>query len=332
MKLQTHKNQRKRTAVFTLLAGALLCSAWPAAVMAQSYPVRAVRLVVPYAPGGGTDILARALAPRMSEALGQTLVVENRPGAGGNIGADAVAKAAPDGYTLVMAANTIAINAGLGKLPFDPIKDFAPVTMLASAPMLLVVHPGVSAKSTTELIALAKANPARLNFSNPGNGTPQHLAEELFNRMAGIDIQHVVYKGGGPALLDLVAGNTQAAVLTMASVKPFLQSGKLRALAVATAKRSQAMPEVPTVAESGVPGYEADLWYGIMAPAGTPREVVLRLNEAFAKALNAPEVQDRLATLGFEAAPGTPERLGEIHRNDIAKYAKLIRDAGIKGE
>lgn len=332
MKLQTHKNQRKRTAVFAVLAGALLCSAWPAAVMAQSYPVRAVRLVVPYAPGGGTDILARALAPRMSEALGQTLVVENRPGAGGNIGADAVAKAAPDGYTLVMAANTIAINAGLGKLPFDPIKDFAPVTMLASAPMLLVVHPGVSAKSTTELIALAKANPARLNFSNPGNGTPQHLAEELFNRMAGIDIQHVVYKGGGPALLDLVAGNTQAAVLTMASVKPFLQSGKLRALAVATAKRSQAMPEVPTVAESGVPGYEADLWYGIMAPAGTPREVVLRLNEAFAKALNAPEVQDRLATLGFEAAPGTPERLGEIHRNDIAKYAKLIRDAGIKGE
>ncbi len=310
-----------------LLLGMAAAVAW-----AQPYPARAVRLIVPYAPGGGTDILARALAPRVSEALGQSLVVENRPGAGGNIGADAAAKAAPDGYTLVMAANTIAINAGLGKLPFDPVKDFAPVTMLASAPMLLVVHPGVNAKSTAELIALAKASPARLNFSNPGNGTPQHLAEELFNRMAGVDIQHVVYKGGGPALLDLVAGTTQAAVLTMASVKPFVANGKLRVLAVATAKRSQAMPEVPTIAESGVPGYEADLWYGIMAPAGTAREVVQRLNQVFARALAAPEVQERLAALGFEAAPGTPERLGEIHRNDIEKYGRLIREAGIKGE
>ena len=226
----------------------------------------------------------------------------------------------------------IAINAGLGKLPFDPVRDFAPVIMLASAPMLLVVHPGVNARSAAELVALARANPGKLNFSNPGNGTPQHLAEELFNRMAGIEIAHVVYKGGGPALLDLVAGTTQAAVLTMASVKPFLQNGKLRALAVATAKRSQAMPELPTIAEAAVPGYEADLWYGIMAPAGTPREAVQRLNEAFARALTAPDVQERLTALGFEAAPGTPERLGEIHRNDIAKYGKLIRDAGIKGE
>ena len=327
---QTKKSRAASS--YVMLACVLLLNAWVSDTVAQPYPARAVRLIVPYAPGGGTDILARALAPRVSEALGQSLVVENRPGAGGNIGADAVAKAAPDGYTLVMAANTIAINAGLGKLPFDPIKDFAPVTMLASAPMLLVVHPGVTAKSTAELIALARANPARLNFSNPGNGTPQHLAEELFNRMAGIEIQHVVYKGGGPALLDLVAGTTQAAVLTMASVKPFVQNGKLRVLAVATAKRSQAMPEVPTIAESGVPGYEADLWYGIMAPAGTAREVVQRLNEAFARALTAPEVQERLGALGFEAAPGTPERLGEIHRNDVAKYGKLIREAGIKGE
>ncbi len=318
-----------RAAMLALLAA--FCATMDQA-RAQTYPARPLRLVVPYAPGGGTDILARALAPRVSEALGQSLVVENRPGAGGNIGADAVAKAAPDGYTLLMGANTIAINAGLGKLPFDPVRDFAPVIMLASAPMLLVVHPGVSAKSAAELVALARANPGKLNFSNPGNGTPQHLAEELFNRMAGIDIQHVVYKGGGPALLDLVAGTTQAAVLTMASVKPFLQNGKLRALAVATAKRSQAMPEMPTIAEAAVPGYEADLWYGIMAPAGTPREAVQRLNDAFARALAAAEVQERLAALGFEAAPGTPERLGEIHRNDVVKYGKLIRDAGIKGE
>ncbi len=310
---------------------ALLCGAG-ADALAQVFPARPIRLVVPYAPGGGTDILARALAPRVSDALGQPLVVENRPGAGGNIGADAVAKSPADGYTLLMAANTIAINAGLSKLPFDPIRDFAPVTMLATAPMLLVVHPGVNARTTTELIALAKANPGKLNFSNPGNGTPQHLAEELFNRMAGVDIQHVVYKGGGPALLDLVAGTTQAAVLTMASAKPFLQSAKLRVLGVATARRSQSMPEVPTIAEGGVAGYEAELWYGIMAAAGTPGAVVQRLNQAFAKALAAADVQERLAALGFEAAPGTPERLGEIHRNDIIKYGKLIRDAGIKGE
>ena len=310
---------------------ALLCAAG-ADALAQVFPARPVRLVVPYAPGGGTDILARALAPRVSDALGQPLVVENRPGAGGNIGADAVAKSRADGDTLLMGANTIAINAGLSKLPFDPIRDFAPVTMLATAPMLLVVHPGVNARTTSELIALAKANPGKLNFSNPGNGTPQHLAEELFNRMAGIDIQHVVYKGGGPALLDLVAGTTQAAVLTMASAKPFVQSGKLRVLGVATARRSQSMPEAPTIAEGGVPGYEAELWYGIMAAAGTPTTVVQRLNAAFAKALTAADAQERLAALGFEAAPGTPERLGEIHRNDIVKYGKLIRDAGIKGE
>ncbi|MFN0161315.1 MAG: tripartite tricarboxylate transporter substrate binding protein [Burkholderiales bacterium] len=291
-----------------------------------------MRLIVPYAPGGGTDILARALGPRVSEALGQSLLIENRAGAGGNIGADAVAKSAPDGYTLLMGANTIAINAGLAKLPFDAVADFAPVGMLATAPMLLLVHPSVNARTTGEFIALARATPGKLNFSNSGNGTPQHLAMELFNRMAGVDIQHIVYKGGGPALTDLVAGTTQAAILTMAAARPFVQNGKLRALAVATARRSRAMPEVPTIAETGVPGYEADLWYGVLAPTGVPREVVARLNDAFNKALAAPDVLERLTGQGFETAPGTPERLGEIHRNDVARYGKLIRDAGIKGE
>ena len=330
--MQKTRNNRARAFGSLLAICTILAGQWTSPSAAQTYPSRPVRLVVPYAPGGGTDILARALAPRVGEALGQTLVIENRPGAGGNIGADAVAKSPPDGYTLVMAANTIAINAGLAKLPFDPVKDFAPVTMLATAPMLLVVHPSVPAKTTAELIALARANPGKLNFSNPGNGTPQHLAEELFNRMAGVDIAHIVYKGGGPALQDLVAGTTQAAVLTMGSAKPFVQSGKLRVLGVATAKRSQTMPEVATIAESGVSGYEADLWYGIMVPAGTPRDVVQRLNDAFGRALTATDVLERLAGLGFEAAHGTPERLGEIHRNDVAKYGKLIRDAGIKGE
>ena len=315
-----------------IAAAPFVVACYAGGVLAQVFPNRPVKLVVPYAPGGGTDILARALGQRVSDALGQPLVIENRPGAGGNIGADTVAKSPPDGYTLLMGANTIAINAGLSKLPFDAVKDFAPVTMLATAPMLLVVHPGVNAKTTAEFVALAKASPGKLNFSNPGNGTPQHLAEELFNRTAGVDIQSVVYKGGGPALLDLVAGTTQAGILTMASAKPFIQQGKLRVLSVATARRSQAMPEVPTIAESGVPGYDAELWYGIMAPAGTPREVVLRLNGAFGKALAAPDVLERLAGQGFEPASGTPERLAEIHRNDVAKYGKLIREAGIKGE
>jgi tripartite-type tricarboxylate transporter receptor subunit TctC len=317
-----------RAAMIAVATGVLASGA----AAQQRYPEKPVRLVVPYAPGGGTDILARVLSPKVSESLGQTLVVENRPGAGGNIGAEAVAKAAPDGYTLVMGANTIAINAGLGKLPFDPVKDFAPVTMLASAPMVVVVHPSVNARTLKELIALAKANPGTLNFSTPGNGTPQHLAEELLNRMAGVNIQHVLYKGGGPALTDIVAGQTQVAVLTMGSVKPYVDQGKLRALAVATARRSKAMPDVPTVAEAGVPGYEADLWYGIFAPAGTPPEVIARLNADFGKALAAPEVQERLAVQGFEIAPSTPEQLGAIHRGDIDKYGRLIREAGIKAE
>jgi tripartite-type tricarboxylate transporter receptor subunit TctC len=317
-----------RSASVVLVATAFACGA----LAQQRFPERPVRLIVPYAPGGGTDILARVLAPKMTESLGQTLVVENRPGAGGNIGADLVAKAPPDGYTLVMGANTIAINAGLGKLPFDPIKDFAPVTLLASAPMLLVVHPSVNARSLQDLLRLAKTNPASLNFSTAGNGTPQHLAAELLNRMAGVNIQHILYKGGGPALTDLVAGQTQVAVLTMGSAKPYVEQGKLRALAVATAKRSKAMSDVPTIAEAGVPGYEADLWYGVFAPAGTPHEIIMRLNADLAKALATPEVQQRLAAQGFEIAPSTPERLGEIHRDDITKYGRLVREAGIKAE
>jgi len=304
-----------------------------AAALAQGFPEKPVRLVVPFPPGGGSDILARAIAPKTAEALGQPLVIDNRPGAGGNIGAEAVAKAAPDGYILLFGANTIAINAFLyPNLPFDSAKAFAPVGLVASAPMLLVVHPAIAANNVRELVAEAKANPAKINFSTPGSGTPQHVAAELFNRMAGVSITHIMYKGGGPALTDLIAGQTQVAMLTMASVKPYVSSGKLKAIAVATASRSQSMPDVPTIAESGVPGYEADLWYGIFAPSGTPAETIRTLNAALGKALADREVGERLSAQGFEVKAGPPDRLGSVLRADFNRYGKLIREANIRAE
>jgi tripartite-type tricarboxylate transporter receptor subunit TctC len=304
----------------------------PSLAQAQRYPDKPIRLVVPYAAGGGTDILARTVAGRVSEFLGQSLVVDNKGGAGGNIGADIVAKAAPDGYTLLMAANTIAINAALQKLPFDPVQDFVPVAALAAAPMVLVVHPSVAANSVRELVAQAKAAPGKLNYSNPGNGTPQHLAAALFSIMAGADITHIVYKGAGPATADLVAGQTQVAFMTLAAVKQHIDAGKLKALAVATAQRSRTMPGLPTVAEAGLPGYQVDLWFGVMAPAKMPRELVARLNTEFNRALVAPEVGERLATLGYEAWMGAPEILGEQMKRDLIKYADIVKRGNIKLE
>ena len=302
------------------------------AASAQPYPGKPLRYVVPYAPGGGTDILARALAPKLSEALGQPVMVENRAGAGGNIGAELVAKATPDGYTILMGANTMPINASLQKLPFDLLADFAPIAMLASAPMVLVVHPSVRSSSVKELIAEARAAPGRLNYSNAGNGTPQHLAAALFSQMAGVDITHIVYKGGGPAVSDLVGGQTQVAFLTMSAVKAHISGGKLKALAVAPARRSQTMPELPTVAEAGVPGYEMDLWYGVYAPANVSRDVVTRLNTEFNRAMAAPDIKERLSTLGYEAWTGRPELLAEQTRRDLAKYAEVVKKGNIRAE
>lgn len=304
----------------------------PSLAQAQRYPDKPIRLVVPYAAGGGTDILARTVAGRVSEFLGQSLVVDNKGGAGGNIGADIVAKAAPDGYTLLMGANTIPINAALQKLPFDPVQDFVPVAALAAAPMVLVVHPSVAANSVRELIAQAKAAPGKLNYSNPGNGTPQHLAAALFSIMAGADITHIVYKGAGPATADLVAGQTQVAFMTLAAVKQHIDAGKLKALAVATAQRSRTMPGLPTVAEAGLPGYQVDLWFGVMAPAKMPRDLVARLNTEFNRALVAPEVGERLATLGYEAWMGAPDILGEQMKRDLIKYADIVKRGNIKPE
>ncbi len=316
--------------VHAVCGAAIALVALPA--WAQRYPDKPLRYIVPYAPGGGTDILARSLAPKLSEALGQPVVIENRAGAGGNIGADVVAKAAPDGYTILMGANTMPINASLQKLPFDLLADFSPIAMLASAPMVLVVHPSVKSNSVKELIAEAKAAPGKLNYSNAGNGTPQHLAAALFSQMAGIEITHIVYKGGGPAVSDLVGGQTQVAFLTMASVKAHITAGKLKALAVAPARRSQTIPELPTVAEAGVAGYEMDLWYGVYAPAHVSRDVVARLNAEFNRAMAAPDIKERLSTLGYEAWTGRPELLAEQTRRDLAKYAEVVKKGNIKAE
>jgi tripartite-type tricarboxylate transporter receptor subunit TctC len=267
----------------------------------------------------------------MAEFLGQPVIVDNRAGAGGNIGTDIAAKSAPDGYTIVIASNQVTMNPALyAKLPFDIEKDFEPIALAASVPMVLVVHPSVAARSVSELIALAKANPGKLNYSTPGTGTPQHIAFEVFNHAAGISVTHVPYKGTGPAIADLIGGQVQAAFGTMASLEQHVKAGKLRALAVATPKRSPAMRDVPTVAESGLPGYDVSLWYSILAPAGTPKEIVARISGDIAKTLALPEVHDKLAAQGFDVSYLNPEQISELMRRDIARWGKELRAIGLK--
>jgi len=313
-----------------LATGALaLCGA----TWAQKFPDRPIKLLVPFAVGGGTDILAREISPKLGELLGQPMVVENKGGAGGNIGSDLVAKSPADGYTILFGSNTLSINQALYKtLPFDPVKSFAPIGLVATAPLVLVVNPAIQVHSVQELIALAKAKPAALNWSAPGNGTPHHLASELFNKMTGVKITHVQYKGAGPAMSDVVAGHTQAAILTLSSAKPFIDSGKLRILAVAAAKRSPLLPEVPTVAESGVPGYEVELWYGLFAPQGTPSAVVQTLNAALTKSLQDKVAQARFASQGYVLRPGTPDELRTLLAADLERSIGVVQEANLKPE
>lgn len=300
---------------------------------AQKYPDRPVRLIVPFAPGGGTDILGRVIAPKLAEGLVQPVPVENRAGAGSNIGADVVAKAPADGYTLLLGSNTQAINASLyPKLPFDTIRDFAPVSLLAVAPMAFVAHPGVPVKTIGELIALAKRDPGKLNFASPGTGTPHHIAAELFMRMASVSVTQVPYKGAGPALTDVLAGQAQFTVQTLAAVRQHIGAGKVTALGMASGKRAQVAPDIPTVAESGLPGYEAELWFGILAPAATPAAVIDRLNAEIVRAMAAPEIRERLQAQGFELRTSTPAELAQLLKSDIDKYARVIRDGNIKVE
>jgi tripartite-type tricarboxylate transporter receptor subunit TctC len=329
MTASTNIPRRNMLHVACTLALAVL---WQPAT-AQNYPDKPIRLVVPFSAGGGTDILARDVGPRLSEALGQPVIIDNKGGAGGNIGSDIVARAPADGYTLLFGSNTLSINAGLyQKLPFDPVRSFAPVGLVASAPLVLVTPPDTGIQSVRGLVNAAKTKPGTLNWSAPGNGTPHHLATELFNQMTGSQIVHIQYKGGGPAIADLLGRQTQASILTLSSVQAYINSGKLRALGVATSQRSSLMPEVPTIAEAGVPGYEVNLWYGLFAPAGTPAAVVQALNQALNKILVDKALQTRFAGLGYEPQPGTPESLAKLLAEDMTRSARVIAQAQIKVE
>jgi tripartite-type tricarboxylate transporter receptor subunit TctC len=316
-----------RYAIVAILAAFLTA---PSLALAQKYFDWPIKFVVPFPPGGGNDILARATHQKLGDLLGQPVVIDNKPGAGGNIGTELVAKSAADGYTILIASNQVTINPALGqKLPFDIEKDFAPVALIASVPMLLAVHPSVKAATLAEFIAEAKASPTKFNHSTPGTGTPQHLAFEVLNHMAGIRVTHVPYKGTGPAIADLLGGQVQSAFATLASIEQHVKAGKVRALAVATPKRSQAMPAVPSVAET-LPGYDVALWYSILAPAGTPPEVVARLSTELGRVMALPEIRERLVAQGFEPGHAGPVELGDTIRRDLAKWQKFIRDTGLK--
>jgi len=299
--------------------------------LAQGFPAKPIRLVVPSAAGGSTDTISRILGHRLAGALGQSVVVDNRPGAGGNIGAEFVAKSAPDGYTLLVPFGGFAVNATLyRKLPFDPVKDFEPVIQLCSVTGILVVNPALPVKSVGELIALAKARPGELNFASAGSGTVTHLAGELFKSMAGINIVHVPYRGSGPALNDLLGGQVPIMFPNMPGTIQHVQTGRLRVLAVNSLKRSPLLPDVPTIAESGVPGYEASTWFGVLAPAGTPTDVVDRLNVEIGRVLSAPELTDHFGKEGAVAVGGTPEQFRVFIKAEIEKWGTVVRASGAR--
>ena len=296
---------------------------------AQSYPSKPAKVIVPYPPGGPTDIVARVVSQKLSDQMGQQFIVENRPGAGGNIGAEAVAKSAGDGYTLLVATTAHAINPSLFKtLGYNLTKDFAPVSQLTGGPLVIVANPSVPAKNVQELIALAKAKPGTLNYASSGNGQSTHLSAELFGTMAGIKMNHIPYKGSAPALTDVMGGQASLMFDTMLSAMPHVKNGKLKAIAVTSAARSPAAPDVPTVAESGLPGYEAIAWNGLLVPASTPVDVVAKLNAELKKALDAPDVKDRFSAQGFGAAWNTREAFAKFLQAELDKWAKVVKVSG----
>jgi tripartite-type tricarboxylate transporter receptor subunit TctC len=303
-----------------------------AEAFAQSWPARPIRLVVPFGAGGGTDNLARIIEPLVSKGLGQPLVIENRPGGGSVIGMDAVAKAAPDGYTLVMTDTSIAVNPSLKPLPYDTIKDFEPVSLLSTAPVILVAHPSMPAKTLAEFIALAKREPGKLNYASGGIGASTHLGGELLKFVAGIDVAHVPYKGTGPAMNDLIGGHVQVMFSGISSARPHLDAGKLHALAVTGDARNAAVPNVPTFAEAGLAGVTASTYWGILAPKGTPKEIVERVSTEFAKAVRDPDVVARIAQLGYLPIGGGPSDYAANVKSEIAKWAPVIKAANIKAE
>jgi len=324
-------NTSTRRHALLALAASMASLALPAVAQAEFPKQKPITLVVPFAPGGGNDILARAIAPRMGQLLGQTIVIDNRPGAGGNLGTELVARAAPDGYTLVIASSQVTMNPFLDmKVPFRIERDFEPVGLLGSVPIVLVANMQEPYKTLPEFIAYAKANPGKLNYSSPGNGTPQHLAGEVFAKLNKTEMLHVPYRGTGPSITDLIAGQVQVSFATYASVAQHVQAGKLRALGLAGQKRTALMPELPTFGDAGMKNYDASLWYSLLAPAKTPAAIVNKLNEAMAGALKDTAVAKQIANQGFEVQSSTPAELKDYIGKELKRWERVIHDNGIK--
>jgi len=313
-----------------LLAACLMLAAGPSG--AQSYPAKPIRLIVPYAPAGATDIIARSAAVELSKTTGQPVTVDNRPGAGGNLGAEMAARSAPDGYTMVMSASSLhGITPFLySKLNYDPNKDLAPVIVLAGFANVLVVHPSVKANSVAELTALAKAQPGRLTCASSGSGSTIHMSCEMYKHMLGLSIEHVPYKGSGPAMIDLIGGQVNLMFDNIPSAITHIRSGKLRALATTGPKRSSVLPDVPTMIEAGVPGYESTAWFGLAMPAGTPKEIIARMNAEGQKATKAPEFMKRMHDLGYEIVGGSPEQMGAMIQDELRRWGPIVKASGAK--
>jgi len=327
----------KRTILAGLLIGLAGAAGHPAAALAQQkagdYPARPVRIIVPQSPGASTDLTARLIAQRLADAFKQPVVVDNRPGAGTISGTEIVARATPDGYTLLVVASSITINPSIyKKLPYDPVRDFAPVTQLLTFPNLIVAHPSVPVKTLQDLLALARAKPGELNYASAGRGTGTHMSAELLKTMTGIDIVQVPYKGGGPAITAILGGQVQLNVGTIVALLPHVRSGKLRAIAVTTAKRSAAAPDIPTVAESGVPGYDHGPWNGLFAPGKAPKAVVAKINAEVVRVLRSPEFSTVVAKQGAETVGNSPGEFASVVKSEIAKWAKVVKAAGIRAE
>ena len=308
---------------------ALVAASVPAS--AQAYPHKTIRMIVPFPAGGPTDIIARSVGQKLTESTGQAVVIDNRGGSGGNIGTDIVAKSAADGYTLLMAIVSFAINPTLySKLPFDPVRDFAPISRTGAATIIFVASPSLGAKSIKDLIALAKAKPREINFGSPGSGTPHHLAGELLKTAAGIDLIHIPYKGAAPAVADLLGGQVNTAFVSLPAALPHVKAGKLIGLGITSPGRSAVAPELPTFAEAGLGGYALENWYGALAPAGTPREIVNKLNAEIVKALQLPDVKERLTSQGFETRTSTPDEFAAFIKSEIVKWAPIVKASGAK--
>jgi tripartite-type tricarboxylate transporter receptor subunit TctC len=334
-KAKESRSERRGRSYFRLsTSDFLLCCALALGVApaeAQQYPARPIRFICPFAPGGGTDILARLLAQRLYEPLGQPVIVDNRPGAGGVIGAEIAARAPADGYTIVLGSpGPLTINPSLQKVPYDTLRDFTPITLAQISPFVLLVHPSVPAHSVKDLIALAKAKPGTLNYGSAGTGSVSHFSSEQFKALAGIDVVHVPYKGAGPYLIDLVAGRLQMAFENLPTVWPNVRSGKLRLLAVGTQSRSTLVPDAPTVAEAGVPGYESSTAFGVLAPAKTPAAAIARLNKELVRILHSPDIKEKMTAEGVEAVGGTPQQYAQHLKDELAMYGRIVKAAGIK--